>query len=193
MNTIKTIIFLDTETTGVNFLKDEIVQASAIKVDALSASVLSVMNVYIDATGKNLDQEALAVNGYYKGKWKTTKPALVESKKKAAFTIYEFIKDAECIFSHNAPFDKGFVYAHISKHSNIEMRTFPRYWYDTMSFAFLFKYKLPDFKYVSLDYCRREFQIAIRRDNEHDALQDCYILKDVFFKMIKNINIKLPI
>ncbi len=190
---MNTIIFLDTETTGVNFLKDEIVQASAIKVDAMSASVLSVMNVYIEATGKNLDPEALAVNGYYRGKWKVTKSTLVESKKKSALTMYEFIKDAECIFSHNASFDKSFVYAHVSKYSNIEMRTFPRYWYDTMSLAFLFKYNLPDFKAVSLDYCRREFQLETRRDKEHDSLQDCYILKDVFFKMMKGINVRLPI
>jgi DNA polymerase III epsilon subunit-like protein len=190
---MNTIIFLDTETTGVDFLKHEIIQAAALKVDAISGSVLATMNVYIEARGK-LDPEACKVTNYYKGKWKETKPLLLRSKKHSAETIYDFIKDAECIISHNSPFDKSFVWAHILKHSKIDIRTLPKYWFDSMSIAFVYKYLLPDFKYVGLDYCRRAFAVeSSRLVKEHDALEDCYMLKDTFFKMMKGISVRLPI
>jgi DNA polymerase III epsilon subunit-like protein len=190
---MKTCIFLDTETTGVNFLTDEIVQASALKVDVISGSVLAVMNVYIEATGKNLDPEALAINGYYKGKWKKKWPRLVKTKKEAAQIMYDFIKDGDYIIAHNAAFDRSFVSSHILKHSKISNRDIPHRWFDSMTIAFVYKYNLEKFKNVSLDYCKQMFNIETPRNTEHDSLQDCYILKNVFFKLMKGISVRLPI
>ena len=188
---MNTIIFFDTETTGVDFSKHEIIQASALKVDAISGSVLATMNIYIEAKGK-LDPEAIAINGYYKGKWKEKFPRLVKSKKQAAEIIYDFIKDVDYIIAHNAAFDRNFVTVHITKYSKIALRDIPHRWFDSMTIAFIYKYNLEEFKNVGLDYCKRTFGIETKRDSEHCSLQDCYILKDVFFKMMKGISVRLP-
>lgn len=183
------IIFLDTETTGVNFLTDEIIQASAIRVDVVSGSVLSSMNVFMEATNERLDPLSLKVTGYYKGKWKKEKKENLVSKKDGAQIIYNFLMNGDCIFSHNSAFDNSFVTTHILKHSDIGRRFFPKYWFDTHTIAFLFKYHLADFKSTSLDYCIKKFKLDSKRSSNHDALEDCYLLKDVFFKMMKQISI----
>ena len=185
------IIFLDTETTGLNFIKDEIIQASAIRVDICSSTIIDTMNIYIDATAKKLDPEACKINGYYKNKWKKENKNPL-NKKESAIEIYNYLTNYpnDVIFSHNSPFDRSFVITHILKYTEINERCLPKYWYDTATIAFLFKYFLPDFKYTSLDYCAKQFNAETIRHKEHDALQDCYILKSVFFKMMKGITIR---
>lgn len=187
MSQINKLIFLDTETTGIDPEKNEIIQVAAVLVDLDTRKIESAINYYIEATGE-LDAAASVVNGYYVGKWTEEerhplKPEIVAPMLKQFLSIRN-----SAIVAHNSSFDRAFCASLLSKHG-ISRRDQPKYWFDTATMAFLFMLK-SGWNRVSLDYAKEQLKVEYVRKKQHDALDDCYLLVDTFFKMIDLIDIR---
>lgn len=186
---INKVIFLDTETTGLDFVLDEIVQVSAIVVNLDTREVESAINYFLDSE-KEIPQRVTAINGYYKGKWKLEGKYPIERSTcaKLLFDFLKFNETSSIIVCHNSPFDRAFCSNFLFVHGNIQHIQQPKYWFDTATVALLFNLR-GTWEKSSLDYCKNKLHIQYERKTQHDALDDCYLLKDVFFGMLDRINV----
>ena len=100
----------------------------------------------------------------------------------------KFLKEGDAIFCHNSPFDRSFM-SMLFERTGIPTKQQPKYWFDTATLAYLFRLK-GNWEKVSLDYCAQQLGVDIKRSGEHDAIEDCLILKEVYFKMMEIIELK---
>jgi DNA polymerase-3 subunit epsilon len=183
------IIFLDLETTGLDYKNNEVIQISGILVDTFSRKTLEELNCYIESSKPN-SEGARRINGYYMGKWKDL--GIQKTKMSDHYDdIMKFLRKGNAIISHNSSFDRPFLMAALNASDNDMEKYMPKYFMDNCTLAWIFKYKGADVQKISLNYLVEKFKIEEKRDVSHDALQDCKLLKEVFFKLIDNIQVKL--
>jgi DNA polymerase III epsilon subunit-like protein len=176
--------------TGINVATDEVIQVAALMCDVYTGDIESSMNYYIEAPkGLKLDTEAVAVNGYYHGKWLNEGKCPVDPTIVAPLLLKFLTTKYSAIVCHNSSLDRTFLMNFMWKYGNIEPKDQPKYWFDTASLAFLFKLK-NSWSRVSLDYMKEKLHVEYVRKRYHDALDDTYLLKEVFFELIKKINIE---
>ena len=186
---INKVIFLDTETTGIDFSNDEIIQVSAILVNLDTRDIESTINYYFESE-KEIPSIITAINGYYTGKWKIEgyNPITRSEGAKLLFKFLDDYKHSSVIVCHNAPFDRAFCSNFLFTHGNIPHIDQFKYWFDTATVAFLFNIRGTWIK-SSLNYCQEQLHIQYQRKFKHDALDDCFLLKEVFFGMLDRITV----
>ena len=183
---INKVIFLDTETSGIDFINDELIQVSAITCDLDTQEVESSINYFFESTIE-VSSRVTEINGYYKGKWAAEGYAAI-SPTVGAPLIFEYLKQKNAaIFCHNSSFDRAFISIFLTRHGIAPIEQ-PKYYFDTATLASLFLMK-SDWETVSLDACRGKFNVAYQRLKKHDGLDDCYLLREVFFAMMKTIHV----
>ena len=186
---VNKVIFLDVETTGVDFINDELIQVSAITCDLDTQEVESSINYFFESTIE-VSPRVTEINGYYQGKWGMEGYNPI-SHSVGAPLIYDYINRTKfgetILFCHNSSFDRAFISIFLNR-NGISPLDQPKYFFDSATLAVLFRMK-SDWKRVSLDYCAERFKVPYKRLKKHDGLDDCYLLREVFFSMMKNIHI----
>jgi len=183
---VQKVIFLDTETTGVNFIKDELIQISAITCDLDTQEVESSINYFLESTIE-VPERVAKINGYYKGKWEAEGFNPLEPKTVAPLVLEYLTQKDAVIFCHISSFDRAFISIFLNRYG-VDTLDQPKHFFDSATLAVLFKMK-SDWERVSLDYCVDRLRVPYRRLKKHDGLDDCYLLREVFFAMMKNIHV----
>ena len=99
----RTVVVLDTETTGLSFSHDELIQIAAAKLDC--GKIVDWYTTFVDP-GKDLPEEITHLTGI-----KEQDLEGAPDPSEALEGLVEFVGDA-AIVAHNAPFDKHFVTNH---------------------------------------------------------------------------------
>lgn len=184
--TIHKVIFMDTETTGLDFVNDELIQVSAITCNIDTQEVESSINYFFEAT-KDVDPRVTEINGYYKGKWEAEGFNPIFPEVGAPFILDYLNQKDTVIFCHNSSFDRAFLSIFLNR-CGIPPLEQPKYFYDSATLACLFKMK-SEWEQVSLNYCAARLKVPYKRLKKHDGLDDCYLLREVFFALMKNIHV----
>ena len=177
------IAFIDIETTGLDFVKNEVIEIAVVLADPITERIIEEHQFFIEAK-KGVDEEAARVNGYFVGKWKNK----AQDSHEVARKLNTILKNVDEIFAHNAAFDRSFISAFMSN-NGIDKENQPKYFLDTATIAYLFK-RTGYFTKVSLNHCLDKLNLTNLRSDKHSALEDARLLKEVFFKLIKKVEIK---
>lgn len=181
------IAFIDTETTGLDFIKHQVIQYASAIYDR-NQNLVSKVDFCMEAT-REIDPEAAAITGYYVGKWIDKKMNPI-SYHEAAERIIQNLKSAEAVMAHNSPFDASFIKALLIEEGWRD-RDLPKYWIDSASFAWLFR-ESGQIKSHSLSNTAKHFGIKLKQGKEHTAMNDVEILAETYFKMRKFISLTDP-
>lgn len=177
------VAFLDTETTGLDFFENEIIQISICVIN--SDKIEKTCDYYIEAE-KEVNSDATAINGYYKGKWKDDDIILFD-KKFIANNIVSILKNVDLVVGHNVSFDRAFLFGFVRNY-DIKMTDLPKYYFDTATIAQYFKFFTDsELKSTSLASCAEYFGIKGRNSDIHGSLEDTVILTKVFDALINKL------
>lgn len=181
------IAFIDLETTGLSFIKHEVIQIAAVLVDDLTRTIVEEVNVYIESDNEN-SPGAQKVNGYYKGKWKDL--GYNTNRKENAEKVFKLLTQCDTLISHNSAFDRPFL-TKFMESQGYDAYRLPKYFMDDCTLAWLIKYKSQGkiLEKISLQYLVEKFKIENKRE-VHDALEDSKLLKEVFYQLIDKIQVK---
>jgi DNA polymerase III epsilon subunit-like protein len=171
------ILFLDTETTGLDIIQHEIIQLgyillekSATGIDIISQKEIKFRPLHLE----NASMEALKINGFSAYEWKDSLPF----SEYAAY-IKEVIEYADIMIGQNLIFDLRFLkqaYCNL----NLDIPKFPKY-IDTKNMAqFLVEQKL--LETTSIDKMCKYFNISFT-GRAHTALADCERTMKVWQKL----------
>lgn len=165
-------IYYDTETTGLKYDNDRIIEIAAYDI-VKETSFCSFVN-----PGIPIPEESTKITGITDDMVKEA-----PSFKKVAEDFVKFCEGDIVLIAHNNDnFDKHFLEAEFNRASV----TLPKYPYiDTLKWAK--KYR-PDLPKYSLQYLREIY--GIEANNAHRALDDVIILKEVFEKMTQDLTIQ---
>lgn len=168
----KVPIYYDTETTGMKFEEDHIIELAAFN-PVTNATFSSLIN-----PGRPIPKEATAIHNIT--------DEMVQEAKSFAFVGQEFIdfcgEDAVLIAHNNDAFDKKFLEVEFRR-VNIEM---PNWAYiDTLKWARKFR---PDLPRHALQVLREVYNVPA--NNAHRALDDVVVLHSVFSQMIDDLEIE---
>lgn len=176
------LAFLDTETTGLNPEKHEVIEVGVVLAKQIprpgrgpSLEVVEEIEMKIKPQRlEDAEDEALRINGYNDADWMFApelRPAMELLAKKLSGAI---------MVSHNITFDAPFMEKSFER-AGVE-NTLKRYKLDTISIAFArFYNKEEDIKY-SLGYLSDLF--GIKNENAHTALADARTLYQIYKKMM---------
>ncbi|MEI6280416.1 MAG: 3'-5' exonuclease [bacterium] len=167
--------FIDIETTGLNLLKQEIIEIGCV----LTTSNLEVIEEFElkikPRQIENADPVALKVNHYNEKDWKDG----IDLKK--AIEIFSK-KVADCIMvGHNVSFDAGFL-EYVFNETNTT-NTMHYHKLDTISVAWAKLHKDRDFEHFSLrELCLR---FDIKNERAHSALSDARATFELYKKLME--------
>jgi len=164
-----TWVAVDTETSGTNPWKYELIEIGAIKFSI--EGVIEKFNVLIKAKKKH-DPKSRLIHNISDSELNMKGVSL----KEALSMFYKFIGDSPLIF-HNASFDLSFLY-HSSRIHNILLPE--NYYYDTL---FLFKKHFPDFQSYSLTFLKEKFKLNC--GVSHRATSDAEATGLLFIELLK--------
>lgn len=176
------LAFLDTETTGLNPEKHEVIQVGVVLARQTprqgrgpSLEIIEEIDLKIKPQRiEDAEEEALRINGYDEGEW-----MFAPDLKPAAELLAKKLQGAIMV-AHNISFDAPFV-EKMFERAGVE-NTMKRYKLDTISIAFArFYNREEDIKY-SLGYLCDMF--GIKNENAHTALADAKALYQVYKKMM---------
>ena len=174
------VLALDTETTGLDIIKHEIIQVGFIWFTVEDEKIISIDNkAEINIRPKNIkfaDPFALKINGYTKEKWINSKPFIYYAK-----NIKTIIESADCLMGQNLMFDLRFINNAFSQLQLIPPK-YPKY-IDTKIIAskLVNEGKL---KSSSMDNMCSHYDIKFK-GKAHTALVDCERTISVWQKLIK--------
>ena len=171
-------VILDTETTGLSTTENhKIVEIGCIELDN-QISTNKVFHVYINPQ-RTVSEDAYKVHGY-SNEFLSNKKIFSE----ICEDFLSFIKDKKLIM-HNAAFDLAFL--------NHELRFVNKKTIDktnvidTLEIA---RSKYPGSQ-NSLDALCKRFNIDNSKRGKHNALIDCHLLKEIYFNLLDQKELKL--
>ena len=171
-------VILDTETTGLSTTENhKIVEIGCIELDN-QISTNKVFHVYINPQ-RTVSEDAYKVHGY-SNEFLSNKKIFSE----ICEDFLSFIKDKKLII-HNATFDLAFL--------NHELRFVNKKTIDkanvidTLEIA---RSKYPGSQ-NSLDALCKRFNIDNSKREKHNALIDCHLLKEIYFNLLDQKELKL--
>ena len=164
-------VILDTETTGLSTTeKHRIVEIACVELDN-QISTNKIFHEYINPE-RPVSEEAYKIHGY-SDEFLSDKKTFSEISE----DFLNFIKDKKIVI-HNASFDLSFL--------NYELKFInkkiidKKYVIDTLEIA---RSKYPGAQ-NSLDALCKRFNIDNSKREKHNALLDCYLLKEVYINLI---------
>lgn len=164
-------IIFDTETTGLDFRLDRVIEIGAIEMINRFPTG-KVFHEYIHPDGREIHPDALAVHGISMESLKG-KPAFAG----VADRFIEFIEDANLV-AHNAGFDMNFINAEFER-LGLPLVESARV-VDTLALARRKHPMGPN----SLDALCRRYAIDNSRRTKHGALLDSELLAEVYVELI---------
>ena len=164
-------VVLDTETTGLSFQEDRVIEIGAIKVRKSDRKVLSTVHVYLNPGERKSSEEAIKVHGIT-NEFLEDKPKFKDIAKK----FQEFINEKKLII-HNADFDLAFLNKEL-KEAGLSIISSSNV-IDTLNIA---REKFPGAQ-NSLDALCKRFKIDNSRWQKHSALLDCELLAKVYINL----------
>jgi DNA polymerase-3 subunit epsilon len=177
------LAFIDTETTGLNFDKHEIIELSCVLVSQSweggkpsGYEILDELNIKIKPEHiENADPVALRVNGYNPADW-TFAYSLEEGLKMLAAKT-----EGAIMVAHNACFDYGFLQKAFQKTGIENKMHYHRL--DTISIAFAKLHSNEDVDRFSLQYLCDHF--GIENKKAHTALSDARATFELYKKLME--------
>ena len=181
---VHNLAFIDTETTGLNPDRHEVIEFACIIVRQIErpgrgpeTEIVEEFEIKIKPEHiENAEETALRINGYTEEDWIFA----IDAK-----NAWEHIakKVAGCnMVSHNITFDHAFVTKSFEKY-NVE-NTFHFHKIDTISMAFARLYDRPDVQKFSLRALCDFFKVE--NSKAHTALADTRALYEVYKKMMQS-------
>ncbi|MBZ9888106.1 DNA polymerase III subunit epsilon [Mesorhizobium sp. BR1-1-3] len=162
-------IVIDTETTGVDILRDRVAEIGAVELIDLRPTGRT-FHTYVNP-GVPMPADATAVHGH-------TDAMLAGCPKFAAVApaLVDFIGDAPLV-AHNASFDVGIINAELERHG---MPALASRVIDTLAMA---RAKHPGSP-ASLDALCRRYGISTAARAKHGALIDAQLLAEVYVELV---------
>lgn len=166
--------FIDIETTGLNLLKNEIIEIGCVitnpELETIEEFELKIKPENIESA----DPVALKVNHYNEKDWEDA-----GSLKEAMKVLKEKTKD--CIMvGHNVAFDAGFLEYAFNKTDLLNAMHYHKL--DTISFAWAKLHREPDLEHFSLrELCER---FNIKNERAHSALPDARATFELYKKLM---------
>jgi len=171
-------VILDTETTGLSTLeKHRIVEIGCVELNN-QIPTDKVFHAYINPQ-RSVSEEAYKIHGYT-DEFLSNKKTFSEISE----TFLNFIKDKKIVI-HNASFDLSFINYELKllNQEPIDKKNV----IDTLEIARL---KYPGSQ-NSLDALCKRFNIDNSKREKHSALTDCHLLKEVYFHLLGQKELKL--
>src|SRR3989344_664471 len=167
--------FVDTETTGLNLTKHEIIEIGCVIADR-DLKVIEEFELKIKPERiENADPAALKVNHYNDQDWKSALPL-----SEAMEIFSKKVKD--CIMvGHNIAFDAGFL--EYAFNQTKMMNTMHYHKLDTVSVAWAKFHTNPEIEHFSLrEMCER---FGIKNERAHSALSDARATYELYKKLME--------
>ena len=164
-------IVIDLETTGVNHLRDEIIQIGAIKY--VAGKEVDRLDLYVK-TDVKIPKSVEKLTGISNDMLML----LGVEPKKALLELKEFLADNVVVGHNIASFDSKFLEDAYVKYLCIH---FPNDYVDTLNLA---KKLLPNLEHHSLEHLSEYYGIDYSK--AHSAVEDCLINQSVIEKMVCN-------
>lgn len=157
-------VVVDTETTGLDPNRDELLEIGAVRV--VGGKVVSEFSTFVCA--KRINQKAARINGITRAMVKDA-PAADE-----AVSMFAEFAGNSILLAHNASFDKSFLEA---------VRKLPNDWIDTLDLA---KIVVPGGRggRKLSDLCER---YGVSNDSSHRALSDCRATSLCYLAMVRDL------
>ena len=164
-------VILDTETTGLSILgKHRIVEIGCVELNN-QISTNKIFHEYINPQ-RDVSEDAYKIHGY-SNKFLSDKKTFSEISR----DFLNFIKNKKIII-HNAPFDLAFLNYELRLLNQKEINK--KDVVDTLELA---RTKYPGSQ-NSLDALCKRFNIDNSKREKHSALNDCYLLKEVYVNLL---------
>lgn len=164
-------VILDTETTGLDFEKDKIIEIGCVEIinDVPSGKTY---HSYFNPGARQINMQAEEVHGL-SNKFLEQ----FDSFEKKADEILEFLGDS-LIIIHNAAFDLTMINKELKNCKKILIE-------ESQVFCSLLmaRKKFPGSK-VNLNALCKRFDISIENRTKHDAITDCFLLAQVYLELI---------
>ena len=159
--------FIDTETTGLDYRRNSIIEFGGIKVcEGLIAKEIDI-KIKPDES-KEIDPKALQVNGYSKSKWRDA-----NTQEEAAYLIASFFDEPGLLVGHNIWFDRQFLCS-ILNSEQIQSVPFRRICTRDLSVSLLSQYGLQSFTLQSVcDF------LGLVNHRPHSAYSDAYACYEI--------------
>lgn len=164
------IVVLDTETTGLSFQEDRVVEIGCIKMQGRKP--IKTFHTYLNADKKS-SQDALRVHGLTE--------AFLADKPRFTEVMHDFLAfvDRSVLVIHNAPFDMGFLQAELVRAGqSVRLDSVC----DVVDSLVMARKMFPGQKNTLDALCNR-FGIDIRHRSLHGALKDADLLMKVYVQM----------
>ena len=163
-------IILDTETTGLSFNSDRIIEIACVELKN-QIPTKNVFHVFINPE-MDISEGAYQTHGITR-EFLRDKPTF----KDVAKDFLAFIKESQLVI-HNADFDLAFLNKELQ---NINLPAIPKE--KVVDTLFLARQKFPGSQ-ASLDALCKRFKIDISAREKHSALLDCNLLTQVYIELL---------
>ena len=163
-------IILDTETTGLSFNSDKIIEIACVELE----NQIPTKNVFHTFVNPEMDisDGAYQTHGITR-EFLRDKPVFKDVAKK----FLAFIKDSKLVI-HNADFDMAFLNKALQ---DIDLEPIPKD--RVVDTLFLARQKFPGAQ-ASLDALCKRFKIDTSKREKHSALVDCNLLTEIYIELL---------
>jgi DNA polymerase III subunit epsilon len=183
MAVYQSFVAFDTETTGLDSGRDQIVELAGLKFDLeeidgkLYPRVIGRFEEFVNP-GMYIPEEASKINGIT--------DAMVADARPIQEVLPDFIRfcgQSTVLVAHNAPFDIGFLRAAIDKHKLSPLKN-PIL--DSLRISRKIMNEAPSHQLGELaKRLRRELKLQLNSDQLHRALYDCEVLAQVVIALLR--------